>query len=62
MGGCEAGSEDYARNEPALDALAVLNGHVTAINQRLLLRVAVSLRVCCRAAAEEGDEGLCCSC
>lgn len=45
VGRCEAGSENDSGDESALDALAVFNGNVTAVNQRLPLGVAVSLSI-----------------
>lgn len=52
----EAISEDYARDEAALDAVAVFNSDVASLDEGGFFNVA--LGVCCGAAAEERDEGL----
>lgn len=52
----KAVSEHEARNEATLDSIAVFNGHVTLIDEGLL--VSVTLVVRRRAATEEGDESL----
>lgn len=58
VGRREARPEDDAGDEAALDAGAVLNGDVAAVNQGLLLRVAVPLAVGRRAATKERDQRL----
>lgn len=58
VGRSEARPKNDAGNEPALDVLAVFNGNVTAVNQCLSFRIAVTLRVGCGTAAKERDESL----
>lgn len=54
----EAGPKNDAGNEPALDALTVFDGNLTALNQCLSFCIAVTLRVGCGTAAKERDESL----
>lgn len=56
MRGRKAIPKDYAYDQTALGAVAILDGHIAAVDKRLPVRITCGVDAC--SAAEQGDQCL----